>query len=68
VKVWNDFWVEVKPRNGPPDAYAPGSNYKDKEFMAKLRGLKKGDSVTITFTTDSERHRILRLRINEKAK
>ena len=33
VKVYNDFWVEVKPRNGPADAYAPGANYKDKDFM-----------------------------------
>ena len=24
VKVYNDFWVEVKPKNGPSDAYAPG--------------------------------------------
>jgi hypothetical protein len=36
--------------------------------MAKLRGLKKGDSVTITFNTDFERHRILKLRVNDKAK
>jgi len=27
--------------------------------------LKKGDSVTITFTTDFERHRILTLRTND---
>ena len=66
VKVYNDFWVEVKPKDGLSDAYAPGANYKDKEFMAKLKGLKKGDSVTITFNTDFERHRILMLRINEE--
>jgi hypothetical protein len=30
--------------------------------MAMLRGLKKGDAVTIQFTTDFERHRILSLR------
>ncbi len=65
VKVYNDFWVEVKPRNGLSDAYAPGvGNFKNKEFMAKLKGLKKGDSVTISFNTDFERHRILALRIN----
>jgi hypothetical protein len=69
VKVYDDFWVEVKPRNGVSDAYAPNAtNYKNKEFMAKLRGLKTGDSVTITFNTDFERHRILKLRINNKAK
>jgi len=65
VKVYNDFWVEVKPKDGPSDAYAPGANYKDKDFMAKLKGLKKGDSVTITFNTDFERHRILTLRTND---
>jgi len=42
-----------------------GANYKDKEFMAKLKGLKKGDSVTIRFNTDFERHRILTLRVND---
>ena len=69
-KVYDNFWVEVKAKDGPSDAFAPGAtNYNDKEFMAKLRGLKKGDSVTITFNTDLERHRILTLRINEdKAK
>jgi hypothetical protein len=64
VKVYNNFWVEVKPKNGLADAYAPGANYKDKAFMEKLRGLKPGDSVTITFTTDFERHRIQSLRKN----
>lgn len=64
VKVYNEFWVEVKPKKGPSDAYAPGANYKDKAFMEKLKGLKPGDSVTITFYTDFERHRILELRKN----
>jgi hypothetical protein len=51
------------------DAFAPGgSNYKNAEFMAKLRGLKPGDSVTIQFTTDAERHRIVSMRVNEKPK
>ena len=64
VKVHNDFWVEVKPKNGLADAFAPGANYNDKEFMAQLKGLKAGDSVTITYTTDFERHRIKTLRKN----
>ncbi len=70
VKVYDEFWVEVKPKDGPSDAYAPNVvNYKNKDFMAKLKGLKKGDSVTIRFNTDFERHRILTLRINDdKAK
>ena len=64
VKVHNDFWIELKPRRGVADAFAPGANYNDKEFMAKLRALKPGDSVTIQFTTDFERHRIVTLRKN----
>lgn len=32
--------------------------------MAKLKSLKPGDSVTIQFTTDFERHRIMALRKN----
>jgi predicted lipoprotein len=64
VKVYNEFWVEVKPKKGPSDAYAPGANYTDKAFMEKLKGLKAGDSVTIKFYTDFERHRILTLRKN----
>jgi hypothetical protein len=64
IKVYNDFWVEVKPKTGLADAFAPGANYNDKEFMAKLKGLQPGDSVTITYTTDFERHRIQALRKN----
>ncbi len=64
VKVYNNFWVEVKPKKGPADAYAPGANYNDKEFMAMLKALKPGESVTIAFTTDFERHRIMSLRKN----
>ena len=67
VKVHNDFWIELKPKDGLANAFAPtGMNYNNKEFMAKLKGLKKGDSVTITFGTDFERHRILTLRVNEE--
>lgn len=67
VKVYNDFWVEVKPKSGVADAFAPGAdnyNYKDQAFMEKLKGLQPGDSVTITYTTDFERHRITTLRKN----
>jgi hypothetical protein len=64
VKVYNKFWVEVKPKNGLADAYAPGAQYNDKAFMEKLNGLKPGDSVTIAFNTDFERHRIVEMRIN----
>lgn len=49
VKVYNDFWVEVKPKRGVHDAFAPGANYNDKAFMKRLRKLQPGDSVTITY-------------------
>jgi hypothetical protein len=64
VNVHNGFWIELKPKRGVADAFAPGANYNDKAFMAKLRALKPGDSVTIRFTTDFERHRIVSLRKN----
>ncbi len=61
VGLYNNFWIEVKPRTGVADAFAPGGNFKDKVFMEKFRALKPGDSVTIKYTTDGERHRILEL-------
>jgi hypothetical protein len=64
VKVHNNFWIELKPRKGVADAFAPGANYNDPAFMAELKALQPGDSVTIQFTTDFERHRILALRKN----
>ncbi len=68
VKVYDNFWVEIKPKDGPANAFAPGVNFKDKAFMDSLRSLKPGDSVTITYGTDFERHRILMMRINSRAK
>jgi hypothetical protein len=67
VNVHDGFWIELKPRNGLADAYAPGANYNDSAFMARLRALKPGDSVTIRYTTDFERHRIEALRKNAGA-
>ncbi len=67
VKVHSDFWVEVKPKVGVADAFAPGANYNDKAFMEKLRGLKPGDVVMIKFHTDFERHRIDSLTVQKKA-
>jgi hypothetical protein len=68
VKLHDNFWIEVKPRNGLADAFAPGGNFKDKAFMDTLRGLKPGDTVTIAYVTDGERHRIQTLRIDRRAK
>ena len=60
----NAFWVAVKPKDGPPDGYAvnwPPEKYKD--VFEKMKGLHKGDMVTIKFTTDGERHRIGTLQV-----
>lgn len=59
----NDFWVEVKPKDGPPDGYAMGwgPGGPDKDMAAKLNSLKKGDIVTIKFHSDGERKRIEKL-------
>ncbi len=60
VKVHNDFWVQVKLKSGNYEGFAPnGRNYKDKAFMDRLKALQPGDTVTVQFTTDSERHRIV---------
>ena len=52
----NDFWVAVKPKNGPLDGYA--ISWPPGDMVARLKALKKGDRVTIRFHTDVERHRI----------
>jgi len=66
VKVYNDFWVEVKPKTGLADAFAPGGAFfKNKASMDLLKGLQPGDSVTITYGTDVERHRIATLKKNK---
>lgn len=61
------WWIEVKPKQGLSDGYAPNfAGFKDKQFMERLKALQPGDSVTIRFTTDFERHRIEAMRKNEK--
>ena len=64
VTFSNDFWVAVKPQNGPPDGYA--SNWPPGAMVAKLKALKKGDTVTVKFHTDGERHRIDALEVVQK--
>jgi hypothetical protein len=56
VRFSNDFWVAVKPKNGPLDGYA--ISWPPGNLVARLKALKKGDRVTIKFYTDVERHRI----------
>ena len=59
LAVHNNFWIELKPKGQPPDGYAlNGPAEKFKGFVEIMKGLKKGDIVTIRFSTDFERHRI----------
>jgi len=65
VAVYNSFWVEVKPKDGVSDAYALGpGTWNNKDFAEFFKSLQPGDSVTLTFTTDFERHRIKTMRKN----
>ena len=61
VQFSNDFWVAVKPKNGPLDGYA--ISWPPGDMVARLKALKKGDRVTIRFHTDVERHRIEALQV-----
>ncbi len=59
LKVYNNFWVAVKPKDGPVEGYAcswPAE--KAKATTDVLKTLKPGDVVVIRFTSDFERHRI----------
>jgi hypothetical protein len=61
VRFSNDFWVAVKPKNGPLDGYA--ISWPPGDMVNRLKALKKGDIVTIKFHTDVERHRIEALHV-----
>ena len=61
VQFSNDFWVAVKPKNGPLDGYA--ISWPPGNMVARLKALKKGDRVTVRFHTDVERHRIEALQV-----
>jgi hypothetical protein len=55
----NDFWLVVKPKAGPPDGYALGAAPENAGLLGKrLKAVQKGDTVTLRFHTDFERHRI----------
>ena len=63
VLATHGWWVAVKPRNGPPDGYAatfPAAVWKATE--EKIKTLRKGDTVVISYYTDFERHRIRSIR------
>jgi len=59
VVLYNhEWWVEVKPKNGPPEGYATHFNQKGKPTKDDVKALEKGDIVTIRYVTDFERHRM----------
>ena len=63
VLATHGWWVEVKPKKGPPEGYA--ASYPKEQWKAteeKIKELKKGDTVVISYFTDFERHRITTLR------
>jgi hypothetical protein len=61
VEFSNDFWVAVKPKNGPLDGYA--INWPPGDMVARIKALKQGDRVTVAFHTDVERHRIETMKV-----
>ena len=66
IAVHDNFWVEVKPANGPPEGFASGVPDKSKEIVAVLKMLEKGDTVTLRYYSDFERHRIIAIQKTAK--
>ncbi len=64
LKVYNNFWVAVKPKDGPVEGFAlNGPAEKVKAAADVLKALKPGDVVVIHYSTDFERHRILTIEV-----
>lgn len=66
IAVHDNFWLELKPNNGPPEGFAAGAPDKSRQVLETLKMLEKGDTVTIRYYTDLERHRIISIRKIEK--
>jgi hypothetical protein len=58
-EVHNKFWLELRPASGVPEGFALGAPDKSKDVAALLKTLQKGDTVTLRYYTDFERHRII---------
>ena len=65
IKVYNDFWVSVKPKEGMIEGFALGGN--NKAAADTLKSLKPGDLVAIKYATDFERHRIQQIDVRPAA-
>jgi hypothetical protein len=62
IKVYNNFWVSVKPDHGMIEGFAlNGSPEKTRPASDILKSLNPGDLVAIKYATDFERHRILQI-------
>jgi transglutaminase-like putative cysteine protease len=70
------WWVEVKPKEGPPDGFAVNYPFNADDarvkaakeaLIGRVKALKVGDVVTIRYTTDFERHRIESLQVRPPA-
>ncbi len=69
VLATHQWWVEIKPKNGPPEGFA--ATYPKEHWdatIAKIKTLKKGDTVTIRYYTDFERHRIQAMTVQKTKK
>jgi len=64
VMFSDNFWVAVKPIVGPLDGYATAGQAG---MGDRIKALGKGDTVTIKFHTDVERHRIDSLDVVRRA-
>ena len=76
VRHAHGWWVEVKPKDGPPDGFAVNYPFgKDdarvkaakEALIGRVKALKVGDVVTIKYFTDYERHRIESLQVRPPA-
>ncbi|HUT34801.1 MAG TPA: alpha/beta hydrolase [Phycisphaerae bacterium] len=59
------FWIAVKPKDGPVDAYA--CSWPPGDVRNKLKARRKGDTVAIRFHADGQRYRIDSLGIGSEA-
>jgi hypothetical protein len=61
IKVYNNFWVSVKPTNGGMiEGFALGASKGPADV---LKTVNPGDLVAIKYATDFERHRILQMEV-----
>jgi hypothetical protein len=68
IKVYDNFWVSVKPTNGDMiEGFALGGN---SAAVSKdvLKSLNPGDVVGIRYITDLERHRIQQIQVKPAPK